>query len=321
MDTEKDPYAATRGFAYAHIGWMLVKENRERIGSANISDLTADWMIRVQHRFYPLFAIFMAVVLPTLVAHYGWNDAHGGYFIAGVARLVFVHHSTFFVNSLAHYAGDATYTDSHTARNSIITALLTIGEGYHNFHHEFPADYRNGVEWWQYDPTKWFIRTCAFLGLAYDLRRFPSNEIVKGQLQMQQKALDAAKRTLNWGPDPDALKLYTRKEFESKVADGGKQWAILDGFVLDLEHFAEQHPGGADLITSRVRTACSLFFPAVSSVDRSQIVCNLNTCVSICVQIGKDISEEFRGTYYKHSNAARNLQATMRVGRIQGYFN
>lgn len=70
------------------------------------------------------------------------GDYWGGYFIAGVARLVFVHHSTFCVNSLAHWAGSATYTDGHTARNSIITALVTLGEGYHNFHHEFPSDYR-----------------------------------------------------------------------------------------------------------------------------------------------------------------------------------
>ena len=52
----------------------------------------------------------------------------------------------------------------------------------------FPSDYRNGVEWYQYDPTKWFIRACAFIGLASDLHRFPSNEIDKGALQMRQKA-------------------------------------------------------------------------------------------------------------------------------------
>ena len=111
-----------------------------------------------QHKWYFPLALLMAVVVPTLVAGLGWGDYSGGYFYAGVARLVFVHHSTFCVNSLAHYQGTATYSDGHTARNSFITALVTIGEGYHNFHHEFPADYRNGVEWYQYDPTKWFIR-------------------------------------------------------------------------------------------------------------------------------------------------------------------
>ncbi|BGO93176.1 hypothetical protein NBRC10512_007573 [Rhodotorula toruloides] len=62
-----------------------------------------------------------------------------------------------------------------------LTALATIGEGYHNFHHEFPSDYRNALRWWQYDPTKLFIWTMSKLGLASQLRTFPDNEIKKGQ--------------------------------------------------------------------------------------------------------------------------------------------
>ena len=71
-------------------------------------------------------------MFPCLVAGLLWGDYRGGFFIAGIARLVFVHHSTFCVNSLAHYVGDATYDDDQSARNSIITALVTLGEGYHN---------------------------------------------------------------------------------------------------------------------------------------------------------------------------------------------
>jgi stearoyl-CoA desaturase (delta-9 desaturase) len=216
----------------------------------------------------------------------GWGDWYGGYFIAGVARLVFVHHSTFFVNSLAHYAGDATYTDGHTARNSVITALLTVGEGYHNFHHEFPADYRNGVEHWQYDPTKWVIRAMAFLGLTYDLKRFPAEAIVKGQLQMRQKRLDERKTRLNWGPEPASLPVYTKAQVKEKVAAGAK-WLILDGFVVDVATFEADHPGGANLLR---------------------------------IDYGNDISEKFKGAYYKHSNAAHNLVATMRVARVKGYW-
>ena len=52
----------------------------------------------------------------------------------------------------------------------MITAFLTVGEGYHNFHHQFPMDYRNAIRWYQYDPTKWFIWTMEKLGLAYQLK-------------------------------------------------------------------------------------------------------------------------------------------------------
>ena len=150
VDTDRDPYAVVYGFWHAHVGWMLVRQDPEKIGHVDVDDLEADPLVRrdgLFNRYYPLFALLMGFVLPTVVCGLGWGDWHGGYFIAGVARLVFVHHSTFFVNSLAHYAGDALFTDGHTARNSFITALLTLGEGYHNFHHEFPSDYRNGVMW------------------------------------------------------------------------------------------------------------------------------------------------------------------------------
>jgi stearoyl-CoA desaturase (delta-9 desaturase) len=220
-----------------------------------------------------------------------WGDYWGGYFVAGVARLVFVHHSTFCVNSLAHWAGDAHYTDGHTARNSFITALVTLGEGYHNFHHEFPSDYRNGVEWWQYDPTKHFIYAAKCLGLAYDLLEFPASEIDKGQLQMAQKALDARKERLFWGPAPESLRILSMDEFSAGCKEG-KQWTIIDGFVVDLAKWAPDHPGGKNLLDA---------------------------------QVGKDATAIFKGEKgvegaYKHSNAARNLVMTLRVARVGGYW-
>lgn len=287
VDTPRDPYSASKGFWYAHAGWMLVKQDPKNIGKADISDLNTDPWLRWQHKYYLPIALFMGFVVPTVLCGLGWGDYYGGYFIAGVARLVFVHHSTFCVNSLAHYVGDATYTDSHTARNSVITAFVTCGEGYHNFHHEFPSDYRNGVEHWQYDPTKWFIRVCGFLGLAYALKRFPSNEIDKGMIQMSQKTLNAAKAKLYWGPDPATLSAISKDDFAAKVA-AGAQLIIVDGFVLDVSSFAAQHPGGAGYIKS---------------------------------EIGKDSTESFVGAVYKHSNAARNLANTLRVARISNYWS
>lgn len=147
VDTDKDPYSASKGFFYSHIGWMLVKQDNDRIGRVAIDDLSRDPLVRLQHKFYLPLALFMGFILPTIICGLGWGDWWGGYFLAGVLRLVCVHHSTFFVNSLAHYLGHATYTDNHTARNNAFTALLTLGEGNHNAHHEFPSDYRNGLEW------------------------------------------------------------------------------------------------------------------------------------------------------------------------------
>ena len=282
VDTEKDPYPSTLGFWHAHMGWMLVKQDKTRIGRVAIPDLDEAWYIRAQHKHYLWFAAFFGLALPTLVAGLGWGDYAGGFFIAGCARLLFVHHSTFCVNSLAHWAGDLTYSDAHTARNSWLTALVTVGEGYHNMHHERPHDYRNGVEWYQYDPTKWFIWTLSKLGLAYDLIVTPREELKKSEAQMQHKNLTAKMAGMYWGPATEDLPSMTVAQVQAGAKEG-KPWLMLDGYVVDCGEFAADHPGGSKLVTS---------------------------------MYGKDATDAFTASVYKHSNAAHNLMHTMRVGVV-----
>ena len=110
----------------------------------------------------------MGFLLPTAVAGLGWGDWRGGFFYAAAARLLFVHHSTFCVNSLAHWLGDTPFDSKHTPRDHVFTALVTIGEGYHNcaysldpidadvaVHHEFPQDFRNAIKWYQVRSRDW----------------------------------------------------------------------------------------------------------------------------------------------------------------------
>lgn len=145
-DTELDPYSAHKGFWWSHIGWMIFKGRRQP-GVADVSDLSANPVVRWQHRWYLPLIVGMGFIFPTAVAGLLWNDWRGGFFFAGAARLLFVHHSTFCVNSLAHWLGDTPFDDKHTPRDHFITALCTVGEGYHNFHHQFPMDYRNAIKW------------------------------------------------------------------------------------------------------------------------------------------------------------------------------
>ena len=145
-DTELDPYSAHKGFWWSHVGWMIFKGRRQP-GVADVSDLSANPVVRWQHRWYLPLIIGMGLVFPTAVAGLAWGDWRGGFFYAGAARLLFVHHSTFCVNSLAHWLGDTPFDDKHTPRDHFITALCTVGEGYHNFHHQFPMDYRNAIKW------------------------------------------------------------------------------------------------------------------------------------------------------------------------------
>ncbi|KAJ2380502.1 stearoyl-CoA 9-desaturase, partial [Coemansia sp. RSA 2559] len=251
-DTTMDPYDALQGFWHCHIGWMLVKKDRRRLGYADTSDLKTDPLVRWQHKYYPLLVLLLGIVIPMSVAGICWGDWRGGFFYATVVRMVLLHHATFCVNSLAHTIGRHTYDDVQTARDSWITAVVTMGEGYHNFHHQFPNDYRNAIRFYQYDPTKWFIRLASTLGLAYDLKTFPANEIEKGFIQMRMQELEAKHKKLTFGTPVNKLPVFTEQEFLDQVKNYKKQWMVIEGFVYDVKTFVNDHPGGKALIVSSI---------------------------------------------------------------------
>ena len=187
IDEDLDPYNINRGFLWAHIGWLMVKPPNPEDFS-NIPDLVADRMVMFQHRYYVPLAIFMGFGVPLAIG-FAMGHPWGCLLWAGVFRTVLVHHSTFFVNSLAHTLGRRPYSLAVSARDSVVTALLTMGEGYHNFHHRFATDYRNGVRRHQWDPTKWLIRGMAAMGWAWGLCRAPREKIVAAELECETERL------------------------------------------------------------------------------------------------------------------------------------
>jgi stearoyl-CoA desaturase (delta-9 desaturase) len=183
-DVDRDPYSARRGFWFSHIGWMLREYPSGVPDLTNIPDLKKDRLLAFQHRHYVPLAVGLNFGLP-LAAGLVFHDLWGMMILAGVLRLVWSHHVTFFINSLAHMWGTRPYTEDNTARDNPALAVVTYGEGYHNFHHIFAHDYRNGVRWWQWDPTKWMIRALSVVGLTSRLKRTPDFQIQKALLAMQ----------------------------------------------------------------------------------------------------------------------------------------
>ncbi len=188
VDHDDDPYDITKGFFHAHIGWLLFRTGPDT-PLTWVRDLQKDRLVMWQHRFYIPLAFLVGFGMPTLIGYcYGGGSAAlGALLLAGVARIVFVHHMTFCINSLCHWIGSRPYSSKCTARDSLLMAFFTFGEGYHNFHHEFQHDYRNGVKSWQFDPTKWSIWILNKLGLASDLRTVPEDKILKAQIAEQQR--------------------------------------------------------------------------------------------------------------------------------------
>lgn len=182
VDEERDPYNITKGFWWAHIGWIFF--NAEEPPKSVVRDLTEDPLVVWQDRYYKWIGMGVAMGIPIVVGLLTGRLVPC-LLIGGVLRIVVSHHGTFFINSLCHMVGRQPYSREHSARDSAIMAVLAFGEGYHNYHHSFPFDYRNGVKVWQFDPAKWMIWTLSRIGLARDLRRAPEATVLKAKIEVQ----------------------------------------------------------------------------------------------------------------------------------------
>ncbi|MFP4282000.1 MAG: fatty acid desaturase [Opitutales bacterium] len=184
VDTDDDPYSIEKGFWYAHMGWLFTHERK--FDPTIVRDLLKNPRVVFQDNHMLaltlvsnglVFALSCLFVHP-LAAFYG----------PVLLRIFAIHHCTWFINSLAHTWGARTYVRELSAVDNAVLAVLTFGEGYHNYHHAFAADYRNGIRWYHYDVTKWLIWTASKLGLAHKLRSV-SDLRVRQQLVKKDKEL------------------------------------------------------------------------------------------------------------------------------------
>ena len=200
-DSEDDPYSASKGFWYSHIGWILLEEENFTNDFSNVKDLQQSKIIMWQHRNVFLIGALSGLILPAVIGLIvgGISGAIGCFVWAGLARVVFVHHGTFLINSAAHIWGTQPYSEENSSKDSFWLAFLTFGEGYHNFHHTFQADYRNGHKWYHMDPSKWWIQSFKYLGLNSDLKSTPKHsiEIAKVNMRFKKRADRLQRRNVN----------------------------------------------------------------------------------------------------------------------------
>jgi stearoyl-CoA desaturase (Delta-9 desaturase) len=210
-DNDKDPYSAGRGFWFSHIGWILRDYPSGREDFSNVKDLQKDPIVRWQHRHYLKLVLLMNIGLPAFLGYLN-GDVLGCLLLAGLLRLVLSQHVTWMINSLAHMWGRQPYSDKSSARDNTLIAMLTYGEGYHNYHHTFQWDYRNGIKWWHYDPTKWFIRMCSWVGLTSELKRCSPIEVESARLALQyQRAITRCEKLLG---NPEQWRERLEKEYD-----------------------------------------------------------------------------------------------------------
>jgi stearoyl-CoA desaturase (delta-9 desaturase) len=224
VDKDWDPYSIKRGGLFAHILWLFYAEPAERTYE-NVPDLQNNPRVQWQYRWNNWIGIVGGLGIPTLIGAF-FGRPLGGLLWGGFLRIVVIHHTTFLVNSVAHLYGTRPYTEENSARDNGLLAFITNGEGYHNFHHKFPSDFRNGVRWYQWDPTKWLIATLGFLGLAADLRKTPKVVIVTSRLKMN---LGKAEERLARVPEGLAAEVRVQMERARRAVDRAVEtWHSVD---------------------------------------------------------------------------------------------
>jgi stearoyl-CoA desaturase (Delta-9 desaturase) len=186
VDTNKDPYSIKKGFWYAHVLWLF--DYQRDYDESLVADLKKNPRVMLQDKHYGKFLLGVNLAVFFL----GWaitGSALASFYMGFLMRMAMIHHCTWFINSLCHTYGAKTYARELSAVDNAIMAVLTFGEGYHNYHHAFAADYRNGIRWYHFDPSKWTIWVASKLGMVSSLRVINDVTVQKSLVMKDKKMM------------------------------------------------------------------------------------------------------------------------------------
>ncbi|KAM3965560.1 acyl-CoA Delta(11) desaturase [Aphomia sociella] len=173
-DTDADPHNANRGLFFSHIGWLMMKKNNEvllRGKQIDMSDIDSDPLLGLYERYFGYLKLMLCYVLPTTAGIWLWGEN----WRCAIAWQCFIRflgmfHSELTVNSLAHIYGYKPYNKDIPPSENRFVATCTLGEGWHNYHHAFPYDYKAAEHFDLFNLTTWLIMLSAKIGWAYDLK-------------------------------------------------------------------------------------------------------------------------------------------------------
>ncbi|XP_023246138.1 acyl-CoA Delta(11) desaturase-like isoform X2 [Copidosoma floridanum] len=212
-ETDADPHNATRGFFFSHVGWLLCRKHpqvREKGKGLDMSDLYSDPILHFQKKYYIYLMPIVCFVIPMLIPVYLWNETWtNAYFIPTILRYTFTLNMTWLVNSAAHLFGNKPYDKFINPAQNRGVAIFALGEGWHNYHHVFPWDYKTSeLGTYGFNFTTAFIDFFSRIGWAYDLKTV-SMDMVKKRVE---RTGDGSHELWGWG-DKD----QTQEDRESAV--------------------------------------------------------------------------------------------------------
>ncbi|XP_011878885.1 PREDICTED: acyl-CoA Delta(11) desaturase-like isoform X1 [Vollenhovia emeryi] len=199
-ETDADPHNAKRGLFFSHMGWLLCRKHpevKEKGKGIDLSDLESDPILAFQKKYYTILMPLLCFILPTVIPVVYWNETWtNAYFIPGVLRYVFTLNMTWLVNSAAHFFGNRPYDKYINPAQNKGVAILALGEGWHNYHHVFPWDYKTSeLGNYTFNFTTAFIDFFAKIGWAYDLKSVSEDTIKK----RVERTGDGSHELWGWG--------------------------------------------------------------------------------------------------------------------------
>ena len=180
-DQPADPHSPRHhGFLWSHMGWFTARTHFAT-NVRLVRDLAKFPELCFLDRFDILVPFFFAsavyafgALLATFAPALGTNGPQmlvWGFFLS----TMLLYHGTYTINSLAHQIGSQRYNTHDGSGNSLFLAILTLGEGWHNNHHHYPASTRQGFYWWEIDPTYYILIALSWTGLVWDLKPLPDH--------------------------------------------------------------------------------------------------------------------------------------------------
>lgn len=179
-DTEEDLHSpGIHGIWWAHAGWVLSKEY-DHADLSLVNDLSKYPELKLLDRFHYipplaflgscyLLGLYLGAAFPSLHTS-GLQIMVWGALISTVC----LYHGTFAINSVAHILGNKRFKTNDESRNSLLLAIITLGEGWHNNHHRYPGSERQGFYWWEIDLTHYALKFLSLFGIVWDLREPPA---------------------------------------------------------------------------------------------------------------------------------------------------
>ncbi len=193
-DTDRDVHPPSMGFWWSHIGWILC-EKYDGIDSARIKDFAKyPELVWLDKHF---------LVPPTLLAIAclalgGPGALFTGFFLS----TVLLYHGTFTINSLTHRFGRRRYATTDSSKNSLLLALITLGEGWHNNHHYYQASANQGFFWWEIDVSYYTLVVLSWFGLVRDLRKPPAAVLAANRVADIEDNTDTTAASVDAKADP-----------------------------------------------------------------------------------------------------------------------